>query len=192
MRIELRDPRWAADNWFKCEEGVDPVATYGDESRTWPNGVHPADYYWAVVEDQIPEYLGQPGDIGDVAGGISMGLLEEPVEIGMAWATRGDNCHVWTHGFTLFPEYRRQRKGSGYEVGKAVTAALFEDPNVTTLVTMVYSTNPAAVRYNGLRPDGTFEGRPGRRFIGVIEDAGGEGVDLYLFQLTRAEWKNRT
>lgn len=187
IRIEPREFWWATEFWPLCEDGLDPIATYGDESQDWRFGTHPADRYWAVVED--PD-LGEPGDLGDVAGGIASGAIA-PQEIGMAWASRYENRHMWTYGLALFPKFRGQAKGQNYEVVRAVTAELFADPAVSSLVTMVYNTNGAALRYNGMQQDGTFKGRPGRRHIGFIQDAGGAGVDLYLFQLTRAAWASR-
>lgn len=194
IAIAPRDAAWAATVWPRCCEGLDPVATYGPEVLDTPT--HPGDRYWAIVEPQVRE-LGQVADEGDVAGGLGLGALDEDVELGMAWANRYENAHVLTYGLAFFPEYRGQAKGQGYEVSSAIQAALFADPEVSALVTLVYSSNPAAMRYNGLRmvpgepgeaPTWLWAGAPHRRLVGHIVDAAGPGVSLWIFQTTRSAW----
>lgn len=168
--IAARDPAWADRAWPRCLAGLDPVATYGPE--VYDTATHPGDRYWAIV---------------DAAGG----------ELGMAWANRYENAHMFTYGLAYFPEYRGQARGQAYAVSDAITAELYSDPRVNALVTLVYSTNPAAMRYNGLLPGGPGEpawvwrGRPHRRLVGHIVEAGGPGVDLWIFQSTRAAWAVR-
>lgn len=195
--IAPRDAAWAARLWPRCLEGLDPVATYGPEVLDTPT--HPGDRYWAIVETRVRE-LGQVADEGDIAGGLSAGALEEEIEVGMAWANRYENRHMWTYGLAFFPEHRGQAKGQGYEVSRAIQAGLFADPEVSALVTLVYSSNPAAMRYNGLqlvtgdpgeRPTWLWAGKPHRRLVGHIVDAAGPGTDLWIFQTTRAAWLAR-
>jgi len=192
IHIATRDAVWAAAWWPRCCEGLDRVATYGPEILATPT--HPGDRYWAIVEPQVRD-LGQVADWGDIAGGLNLGALDEDVEIGMAWANRYENCHMWTYGLAFFPEYRGRAKGQGYEVSSAIMAELFALPETSTLVTLVYSTNPAAMRYNGLVRDGDiwiWRGRPHRRLVGHIMDAAGPGTDLWIFQSTRAAWLTAT
>jgi hypothetical protein len=189
MRIAPRDAIWASTVWPRCLEGLDPVATYGPE--VLDTATHPGDRYWAIVESQVRE-LGQVADEGDVAGGLGAGALEDDVEVGMAWANRYENRRMWTYGLAFFAEHRGQAKGQGYEVSAAIAAELFALPETSTLVTLVYSSNPAAMRYNGLvrEADGwTWRGRPHRRVVGHILDAAGPAVDLWIFQTTRAAWE---
>lgn len=181
-----RDKAWAEQFWPRCLEGVDPTEAYGPEVDL---KCHPGDLYWAVVEDQVREYLGDVADWGDVAGGISMGLLDEPVEIGMAWANRYENQHMWTYGFALYPEYRGRAKTSDFNVANEILHHLFEKEGAATALTMVYSTNPRALRYNGLQGDQFAPTRPYRRLVGCVKDAGGPGVDLWTFQSVRSLWQ---
>lgn len=187
--VAPRDAAWAALQWPRCCEGLDPVATYGPEVLDAPT--HPGDRYWAIVEPQVRE-LGQVADEGDIAGGLGAGLLDEEVELGMAWANRYENRRMWTYGLAFFPEHRGQAKGQGYEVSAAIAAELFALPETSTLVTLVYSSNPAAMRYNGLVREGdgwTWRGRPHRRLVGCLRDAGGPAIDLWIFQTTRIAWE---
>jgi hypothetical protein len=195
MHIAPRDATWAAARWPRCLEGLDPVATYGPEVLDTPT--HPGDRYWALVEPQVRE-LGQVADEGDIAGGLGAGVLDEDVELGMAWANRYENRRMWTYGLAFFPEARGQAKGQGYEVSAAIAAALFALPETSTLVTLVYSSNPVAMRYNGLqcvpgepgeRPTWLWRGRPHRRLVGHIVDAAGPAIDLWIFQTSRAAWE---
>jgi hypothetical protein len=162
--IGRRDAAWAARAWPRCCEGLDPVATYGPE--VLDTQTHPGECYWAIV-----------GDAG--------------LELGMAWANRYENRHMWTYGLAYFPEHRGQARGQSYEVSAAIMAALFALPETSALVTLVYSSNPAAMRYNGLAREGgdwIWNGRPHRRVVGHIVDAAGPGIDLWIFQTTRVAW----
>ncbi len=188
IAIAPRDATWAARTWPRCCEGLDPVATYGPE--VLDTATHPGDRYWAIVEPQVRE-LGQVADEGDVAGGLGAGALDEEVELGMAWANRYENRQMWTYGLAFFPEFRGQARGGGYDVSSAIQAGLFADPDVSALITLVYSTNPAAMRYNGLAREAdvwVWHGRPHRRCVGHIEDAAGPGTALWIFQTTRTAW----
>jgi len=188
IQIAPRDATWAAAVWPRCLEGLDPVATYGPEVLDTPT--HPGDRYWAIVEPQIRE-LGEVADEGDIAGGLGAGALDEDVALGMAWANRYENRHMWTYGLAFFPEHRGRGKGQGYWVSSAIMTELFALEETSTLVTLVYSSNRAAMRYNGLvreRDVWSWRGRPHRRIVGHIVDAAGPGTDLWLFQTTRAAW----
>jgi hypothetical protein len=172
--VVIRDaPRaWADAVWSRCLEGLDPVAVFGPEVDLV---THPASRYWAIWEIQS---LGAVADEGDIAGGVSIGAFDS-FEIGLAWASRFENDHLWTQGVAFFPEHRR--RGFAPAVGDLVRRELFRDPIVTSSVFMAYSTNPHVVRYHDKGPSW-------KRRIGVILDAGGPGVDLHLWQVRRQEW----
>jgi hypothetical protein len=162
--IAPRDAAWAAKVWPRCLEGLDPVATYGPE--VFDTDTHPGDRYWAIVD-------------------------ADGAELGMAWANRYENAHMWSYGLAYFPEYRGLALGQGYEVSAAITRELFALPATSALVTLVYTSNPAAMRYNGLVREGdtwVWHGRPHRRVVGHIVDAAGPGIDLWIFQTTRPAW----
>jgi hypothetical protein len=138
--------------WHRCLAGLDDPAQYfgPDVNRE----LHPGEQYYRLTAN------------GQV--------------FGLGWMRRFTrNGYIRSYGQAFFSEAR----GRGFARGAstAMLRRIFrEHPECTTVLAMIYSTNPDQ-RWR-LTKEG---GRPQARYVGEILDAAPDGVSLHIVQIQR-------
>jgi hypothetical protein len=110
---------------------------------------------------------------------------EDEEEIGIAWITpfAGHIEATKMFGRNLYPEWR----GKGYidiAAEGIITYAFTKHPEILSMVAIILGTSPYWSKFLDENSD-----MPSRRYVGVIYDAEGPGVDYHYVQHRRADWE---